>query len=76
MAEYPNDASRKSKAEGDRRSGSDAMDDRHTNEEAGGITNRPLDEEVSNQQSLPPRGESKRDAHATDADNDEQRSQR
>ena len=76
MAE-PNDASRKSKAEGERwssdnessssernydssdRSGYDSTDER-----AGGITNRSLDEEMSNQEALPSRGESKRGAHA------------
>jgi hypothetical protein len=64
MAEYPNEASRKSKTEGDRWSSeNDSMRDR-TDEQAGGITNRPLDEEVSNQESLPSRGESKRGAHA------------
>ena len=54
MAEQPNDASRKSKAEGDR----------PDNDNAGGISNRPADEEISNQQAVPPRGESKPGAHA------------
>jgi hypothetical protein len=68
MAEQPNDASRKSKAEGDR------MDD----ETAGGITNRPLDEEMSNQDAVPARGESKPGAHAGhgDDDTDSRRSER
>ena len=77
MAEQPNDASRKSKAEGDRfspesenagvenRSGYDTTDD-----DAAGITNRTIDEELSNQQSLPARGESKPGAHAGHGDND------
>jgi len=76
MAE-PNDASRKSKAEGERwmsdsessssernydsadRSGYESTDER-----AGGSTNRSLDEEICNQESLPSRGESKPGAHA------------
>ena len=60
MAEQPNDASRKSKAEGDR------MD-----EASGGITNRPLDEEMSNQEAVPARGESKPGAHAGHGDSDD-----
>ena len=67
----PNQASRKSKAEGDRwspasenagpreRSGYISAD-----EEATGITNRPLDEEMANQASLPERGKSRPGAHA------------
>lgn len=55
----PNDTSRKSKAEGERWSGSD---------EAGGITNRPLDEEAENQAAVPDRGESKPGAHAGHGD--------
>ena len=54
MAEQPNDASRKSKAEGDR----------SDEESQGGISNRPLDEEISNQKAVPPRGDSKPGAHA------------
>jgi hypothetical protein len=57
MAEQPNDASRKSKAEGERY-------DSNADEQAAGITNRPLDEELENQESLPRRGESKPGAHA------------
>jgi hypothetical protein len=78
----PNDASRKSKAEGDRwndsentgmgEAGRDATD-----KEAGGITNRPLDEEIENQASLPDRGESRAGAHAgRGSSNDERRSER
>ena len=52
----PNAASNKDKAEGSR----DA-----NNEDAGGITNRPLEEEQRNQEELPPRGEAKPGAHAS-----------
>jgi hypothetical protein len=55
MAEQPNEASRKSKAEGDRWS---------DEEPQAGISNRPLDEEISNQDAVPPRGDSKPGAHA------------
>ena len=55
MAEQPNDASRKSKAEGDRWSDEESQ---------AGISNRPLDEEVSNQDAVPPRGDSKPGARA------------
>ena len=58
MAEQPNDASRKSKAEGDR------LND----DTASGITNRPLDDELANQEAVPPRGESKPGAHAGHGD--------
>ena len=68
MAEQPNDASRKSKAEGDRLNENTAARERDgyesTDEQGGGITNRPLDEEIANQQALPSRGESKPGAHA------------
>ena len=71
MAEQPNDASRKSKAEGDRftpeseNAGSGERSGyQDTDEQASGITNRPLEEEISNQQALPSRGESKPGAHA------------
>jgi hypothetical protein len=50
MAEQPNEASRKSKAEGDRWGDEESQ---------AGISNRPLDEEISNQEALPPRGDSK-----------------
>jgi len=33
-------------------------------ENAGGISNRPLSEEIGRQESLPPRGEAKGDSHA------------
>jgi len=62
----PNPASRKSQAEGDRQSRDmDTVDAaRSAEEQAGGITNRPLDEEVENQEAIPARGESKPGAHA------------
>ena len=66
----PNQASNKGKAEGERwRSDPDAVGgadrdenpeqlyDSEDSDDAGGITNRPLSEEKSNQASLPPRGE-------------------
>ena len=75
MAEQPNDASRKSKAEGDRWSpesenaGADnGSGYETTDEQSAGITTRPLDEELSNQHSLPPRGDSKPGAHAGHGD--------
>jgi hypothetical protein len=59
MAEQPNDASRKSKAEGER-----------WNEEPehSGISNRSVDEETANQQAVPRRGDSKPGAHAGHGD--------
>lgn len=58
----PNEASRKSKAEGERwdsaRTGGGSTD------QQGGITNRPLDEEQRNQERLPDRGDAKPGAHA------------
>jgi hypothetical protein len=50
----PNQASNKSKAEGER--------------DAGGITNRPLSEEEENQAAVPERGESREGAHAGHGD--------
>jgi hypothetical protein len=60
----PNQAANESKAEGDR--------------DAGGITNRPLGEELENQNSLPDRGKSREGAHAGhgDEDRDDRRSER
>jgi hypothetical protein len=79
----PNDASRKSKAEGERWSpesenaGADERSGyRSTNDDAAGITNRSLDEEMSNQESLPKRGESRPGAHAGHGDGDSERSER
>ena len=83
MAEQPNDASRKSKAEGERWSPdseaagrSEDSGYRSTDDEAAGISNRSLDEEISNQESLPARGESQPGAHAGHGDDDERRSER
>jgi hypothetical protein len=69
MAEQPNDASRKSKAEGERWG---------EEPESSGISDRPLDEDTSNQESLPPRGESKPGARAGRGDGqmDDRRSER
>jgi hypothetical protein len=47
----PNRAANKEPAEGSR-------------DNAGGITNRPLEEEQDNQERVPPRGESKEGGHA------------
>ena len=57
----PNQASNKSKAEGER--------------DAGGITNRPLSEEKEDQAAVPKRGESRDGAHAGHGD-EERRSER
>ncbi|MGH9308477.1 MAG: hypothetical protein ACRD1U_03840 [Vicinamibacterales bacterium] len=81
----PNEASRKSKAEGDRWEPEDENSDApqrsgYTDEHGAGITNRPLDEEIENQQALPERGQSKEGAHAghgdRDTDSDQRRSER
>jgi len=65
----PNDASAKSKAEGERwKSDSEAVErydqtiGGSVGDEGGGITNRPIGEEIENQASLPDRGESREDA--------------
>jgi len=66
----PNQASNTSKAEGKRWTSEDdtverqdrtrSSDDHMTeSDEAGGITNRPLDEEVENQERIPDRGQRK-----------------
>ena len=52
----PNRAANKTKAEGDR------------DDNAGGITNRPLDEEEANQSSVPERGKSRQGTHAGHGD--------
>jgi hypothetical protein len=72
----PNDASRKSQAEGERwKSDADTVeriDQGVAGEDAnnaGGITNRPLDEEIDNQEALPPRRTSRDGAHAGHGDN-------
>jgi hypothetical protein len=63
----PNDASEKSKAEGDRwESDSETVEryDQTVGDEGGGISNRPIGEELDNQASLPERGETTEGAHA------------
>jgi hypothetical protein len=50
----PNQTANKEKAEGSR----------ENTQDAGGITNRPLSEEVDNQERVPPRGENKEGGHA------------
>lgn len=65
--DVPNDPSAKSKAEGDRwESDSETVEryDETVGDEGGGITNRPLGEEIENQAALPDRGESRDGAHA------------
>ena len=63
MAEQPNDASRKSKAEGDRWSpaGEQTSDrsDVQSTDERSGITNRSRDQESSSQNSVHSRGRSR-----------------
>jgi hypothetical protein len=76
----PNDASRKSKAEGERWSpdsenaGVRERSGYRTDEEGSGITNRSLDEELENQQALPERGGSKPGGHAGHGDSESPRS--
>ena len=68
----PNQAANQAQAEGsrqtinanadtDERDPSDNSDTQsgHRDDQAGGITNRPLDEEIANQRELPPRGDVK-----------------
>ncbi len=75
----PNPAANKSKAEGDRWSSeADTVErvDREAEraaDEAGGITNRPLDEEERNQDRLPERGDSREGAHAGHGDRNRQK---
>ena len=61
MAEQLNDASRKSKAEGGRPDDEQTRDGAYqdTDERSGGITNRSMHEETSNQQAVPSRGQAK-----------------
>ena len=63
MAEQPNDASRKSKAEGDRWSPDSEQtgdrSDHQSTDERSGITNRSMGEESSSQRSVPSRGQEK-----------------
>ena len=91
----PNQNANKSKAEGDRWSAEQtsatktaenndvASNYKDTNEDnAGGITNRPFDEERDNQEALPPRGTSREDrgnlgvGEEVEADREEGRSER
>lgn len=74
----PNDASRKSQAEGDRMASDDRKRGANTpgaaaDEQAGGITNRPLDEERESQEAVPDRGASRPDAHAGHGDANKER---
>lgn len=62
--DMPSRASNMEKAEGDRRNDDDAPENRYDDRGGAGITNRPLDEEVENQEEVPPRGKSKPGAHA------------
>ena len=65
MAEQkPNDPSSKSKAEGERWSGDGREQFDQSGATRSGITNRPLDEEITNQESIPPRGKSQPGANA------------
>ena len=71
----PNDGSAKSQAEGERwKSDSDTVErydetiGQTVGDEGGGITNRPVGEEIENQASLPDRGESRDGAHAGHGD--------
>lgn len=54
----PNRTSSKDKAEGDR-STAERDYDRNDGDGAGGITNRPLEEEIANQEAVPDRGHNK-----------------
>ena len=61
MAEQLNDASRKSKAEGDRPGDEQTRDGAYQDTDArSGITNRSMDEETSNQQAVPSRAQAKK----------------
>ena len=74
-SEAPNPASATSKAEGDRWESDSETVERYdetigetVGDEGGGITNRPLGEEIENQSLLPDRGRSREDAHAGHGD--------
>lgn len=78
----PNPAASKSKAEGERwQSESDTVERRErestfagdSSDEAGGISNRPLDEETENQEAVPDRGKSRSGAHAGHGNRKEER---
>lgn len=74
----PNQAANKSKAEGERwssepdtverRERNRAAEPRTGSEEAGGISNRPIGEEVENQELVPERGETRTRARAGHGD--------
>ena len=60
----PTRSSNMEKAEGDREDAPETRPESNYEERGAGITNRPLDEEIENQQDVPARGESKPGAHA------------
>jgi hypothetical protein len=63
----PNDASMKEQAEGSRENvnvSSGPGEGQRGSENAGGITNRPLEQEQQEQSELPPRGTAKEGGHA------------
>jgi hypothetical protein len=64
----PNQSSNQTKAEGDRWDPNADAEGQRGQENAGGITNRPLDEEDENQAAVPPRNESREGAHAGHGD--------
>jgi hypothetical protein len=79
----PNQNANKSKAEGDRWSAEQASASRaadrndiagnysdENGDNAGGITNRPLDQEVDNQQALPKRGMDRNESRNSTADSE------
>jgi hypothetical protein len=79
----PNQNANKSKAEGDRRSAEQASATRaadrndiagnysdENGDNAGGITNRPLDQEVDNQQALPKRGMDRNESRNSSPDSE------
>jgi hypothetical protein len=89
----PNQAANKSKAEGERWSSEDDTVSKvdydvpaehyppDDGENAGGVTNRPLDEEVDNQESLPVRGSSRNEVrdqldHESEMDRESRRGER
>lgn len=66
----PNQSANQTKAEGDRGGSNADTAEAGGQENAGGITNRPLHEEDENQEAVPPRHESREGAHAGHGDND------
>jgi hypothetical protein len=82
--QHPNEASRKSKAEGERWVPEDEHGERdwsgeqRTDEQGAGTTNRPLDQEIENQKPRPARGTSEPGppAGSGDDETDERRSER